>query len=46
MALFWVGIHSWWPQRLWPLVGTVVAALMFVLDVVGWATVIMPAYLG
>lgn len=46
MALFWVGLHSWWPQRLWPLVGTVVAALMFVLDVVGWATVIMPAYLG
>ena len=45
MALFWVGVHSWWPQRLWPLVSVVVAVLMFALDVIGWTTVVMPAYI-
>ena len=45
MALFWVGVHSWWPQRLWPLVGAVLVVLMFTFDVIGWSTVIMPAYL-
>ena len=46
MALFWVGIHSWWPPRLWPLIGIVVTVLMFALDIIGWATVVMPAYVG
>jgi hypothetical protein len=45
MALFWIGIHSWWPQRLWPLVSAVVVALMFALDAIGWAAVLFPAYL-
>ena len=46
MALFWIGIHGWWPQRLWPFVSAVVAALMFALDAIGWAGVLLPAYLG
>ena len=46
MALLWVGIHSWWPRRLWPFVSTVLVALMLALDVLGWTFVIIPAYLG
>ena len=46
MALFWVGVHSWWPQRAWPLVGAVLVVFMFAFDMIGWATVILPAYLG
>jgi len=45
MALLWVGVHSWWPQRLWPLVSVALAVLMSALDVIGWATVVMPAYI-
>ena len=45
MALFWIGIHSWWPQRLWPFVSAVLVALMFALDAIGWAGVLIPAYL-
>ena len=44
MALFWVGIHSWWPQRVWPLVGAGLLSVMFALDVVGWLGVLVPAY--
>ena len=46
MAVFWIGLHSWWPQRVWPYVSAVVAALMFTLDATGWAGVLFPAYVG
>lgn len=41
MALFWIGLHSWWPRRSWPLVSAVVVTLMFVLDAIGWAEVLI-----
>lgn len=46
MVLFWIGIHSWWPRRLWPHVSAALVAVMFTLDAIGWASVLMPAYLG
>ena len=46
MALFWIGIHGWWPQRWWPSVSAVAAALMFALDAMSWVAVLLPAYLG
>ena len=45
MAMFWIGIHSWWPRRLWPLVGTVVLATMFFVDQIAWFGTIVPAFL-
>ncbi len=44
MAMLWIGLHGWWPQARWPVVGGVVLATMFVLDVVAWSVVIVPAY--
>ena len=44
MALFWVGIHSWWPQRAWPLVGAGLLSVMFAFDVTSWLGVLVPAY--
>ena len=44
MVLFWVGIHSWWPRDTWPFVGAGLVSLMFVLDVVSWLRVLVPAY--
>ncbi len=46
MALFWVGIHSWWPRRYWPAVTVAVTAFLVAFDAVGWACVIIPAFLG
>jgi hypothetical protein len=46
MALFWIGIHNWWPRRLWPVVSATLVALMLALDAIAWAGVLVPAYVG
>ena len=45
MAMFWIGIHGWWPRRLWPLVGTAVLTTMFIIDQIAWFGTIVPAFL-
>ena len=44
MVLFWVGIHSWWPRRAWPVVSAGLLSVMFALDIAGWLGVLVPAY--
>ena len=46
MALFWIGLHGWWPRRLWPAVSATLVALMLALDAIAWAGVLVPAYVG
>ena len=46
MVLVWIGIHSWWPQRAWPFVSTALLSIVFVLDIVSWLGVLVPAYVG
>ncbi len=44
MALMWIGIHAWWPRRLWPWGSGALVGLMLLLDFTGWTAVIIPAY--
>ena len=45
VLLFWLGSLAWWPQRHWPAVSAGLVLLVGILDILGWLTVIMPAYL-
>ena len=45
LALFFVGFCAWWPARLRPYAAAGLVLVMAALDIAGWATVIMPAYL-
>jgi len=45
VLLFWLGSLAWWPRRHWPVVSAGLVLLVGILDILGWLTVIMPAYL-
>jgi len=46
MAVFWVGLRSWWSTRTWPLVATALVVILLLLDLTGWGTLLIPTYVG
>jgi len=42
--LFWIGLAEWWPASMDHLAAPAVIALLFLLDLSGWITTILPAY--
>ena len=43
-VLLWVGFVVWWPERLQWLAAPALLALLLALDVTGWITTVLPAY--
>jgi len=43
-VLFWIGLREWWPPALRHLAPAAFVALVFALDVSGWITTLLPAY--
>jgi hypothetical protein len=43
-ALLWIGFEEWWPPQSRRFAAPVFVAILLALDITGWITTILPAY--